>query len=131
MRVPVALVACALLGACAASWPDTALYQGIPQPDGPGSNSTNPAERPTNVMLRNRVQGLFPVGSREEPLLAWLETQDMTVRRNTRENGTVHGSGVRYLGTWVCDRSVRVRWTASSAGVIETVTADEGGAGCF
>lgn len=130
MRVLIALAAFTLLGGCASGWPDTALYQGIPQPEGPGSNSTNPADRPTNVMLRQRVQGLFPAGSREAPLLDWLATQKMSVRRYTDEDGDVRGSGVRYLGTWPCDRSVRVRWTAS-AGVIETITSDEGGSGCF
>ncbi|WP_420479917.1 hypothetical protein [Brevundimonas sp. FT23028] len=131
MRVLIVLAALTLLGGCAVGWPDTALYEGIPQPEGPGSNSTNPADRPTNVMLRQRTQRLFPAGSPEAPLLDWLATQKMSVRRYPDQDGGVRGSGVRYLGSWPCNRSVRVTWTASSTGVIETITADEGDTGCF
>ncbi|RZJ25853.1 MAG: hypothetical protein EON85_12840 [Brevundimonas sp.] len=131
MRVLLVAASCALLAGCATSWPRTELYQGIPQPEGPGSNSVNPAERPTNVMLARRVQTLFPVGSREDALVRWLGVQGMTVERNTREDGNTHGRGVRYLGSWPCDRSVRVRWSATGEGLIQSITADEGDSGCL
>ncbi len=119
------------LSACVPSWPQTELYAGIPQPQGPGSNSTDVDERPTNVMLRQRVQSRFPVGSDESALLTWLDAQKVEVRRNPREEGGVRGQAVRRLGTWPCDRSVVVRWRASASGEIEEITAVEGGSGCF
>jgi len=126
-----AIVCLAILSGCAAAWPKTELFAGVPQPDGPGSDSVYPADRPTNVMLRNRVQERFPVGSDEHVLVAWLNDQKVEIRRYSRNDGGTRGRAIRSLGTWPCDRTVRVFWESSADQQIESITADEGGSGCF
>lgn len=131
MRKMLIIAASFSMAGCAAAWPRTELFAGIPQPEAPGSNSVYPENRPTNVMLRERVQTRFPVGSRETALVAWLEGQGLKLERFPRTEGKVQGRGVRRLGTWPCDRSVRVNWMATAAGTLETITADETSSGCL
>lgn len=122
-------LACSALSGCA--WPQTELYHGLSDAMRVRSNSSNPDERAKNVLLRSRVQTRFPVNSDERDLLAWLADQKVKITRRPREDGGIRGIAARRLGTWPCDRSVRVFWEASPTGRIEAIGADEGDTGCL
>ena len=117
-----------VLAGCA--WPRTELFEGVPQSEA-GNTSIYSEDRPTNVLLRNRVQQRFPVGSSEQPLLDWLSKQEVKIDRQAKNDGGFSGWASRRLGTWPCDRSVQVIWEVSSTGAIQKITASEGDTGCL